>query len=61
MFRDAMTKPPAAGPLMNASAWPVEARVTARGNTSRGTSIGSSAARAGFSKAPAEAATNTAP
>ena len=49
----ATIRPRSAGPVANASAWLVEARVTARGKTSRGTSVGSSAARAGPSKAVA--------
>ena len=56
----AITRPPSAGPVANASAWLVDAIVTARGKRSRGTRPGRSAERAGASNAPATAATNTA-
>ncbi len=49
----AMSSPHSAGPVAKASAWMVDAMVTARGKSSRGTSVGSSAARAGPSKAVA--------
>jgi hypothetical protein len=41
------------------SPYELEASVTARGNTSRGTSVGSKAARAGFSKDAEHAIVNT--
>jgi hypothetical protein len=49
---DAMSAPPSAGPSANASACDVDAKVTARGKCSRGTSAGKSAARAGFVNEP---------
>src|SRR5262249_23258091 len=48
-----ITQPPSAGPVVKASAWLVDAIVTARGNSSRGTSVGSRAARDGLSNAQA--------
>src|SRR5688572_19454642 len=47
----AITRPASAGPVANASACAVEAHVTTRGNASRVTSVGKSAARAGLENA----------
>jgi hypothetical protein len=54
MPRAAITRPASAGPVANASACIVEAIVTARGNVSRGTSVGRSAARAGAVERPGD-------
>ena len=59
--RSAISNPASAGPLAKASAWFVDAIVTARGKTSRGTSVGRIDARAGLSNAPAAATTETSP
>ena len=57
----ATANPISTGPLTNAPIWIVEWSATAIGNSRRSTSWGSSAARAGPSKAAAAATIITAP
>ena len=57
----AISRPAMAGPVVKARAWLVAAMVMARGNASRPTSAGRSAARAGFSNAAATATSRIIP